>query len=276
MLYVLQFYQMTIFHALILGIVEGITEFLPVSSTAHLIITSKFLEIPQNQFNSFFEVFIQSGAILAVVVLYWKLFINRKSLIINLFISFIPTAIVGFIFYPIIKTYLFNSMTIIIGSLFTVGILFMVLELYISKINRSGWKWLHNSLKLCKSVGQMGYYDAFIIGLVQATAIIPGVSRAGAVIIAMLLLRYKRKDAAIYSFLLAVPTILTASLFDLIKTDITSFSLNNYLLIIIGFLTSFITAYIVIKWFINYLQKNTLVSFGVYRIILAVLLTIFI
>src|SRR3989344_5412837 len=177
MLYVLQFYQMTIFHALLLGIVEGITEFLPVSSTAHLIITSKFLAIPQNAFNSFFEVFIQSGAILAVVVLYWKLFLNHraptralskggKSLIVNLFISFIPTAIVGYIFYPIIKTYLFNSMTIIIGSLFTVGILFMVLELYISKINRSGWKWLHNSLKLCKSVGQMGYYDAFIIGLV--------------------------------------------------------------------------------------------------------------
>jgi undecaprenyl-diphosphatase len=254
---------MSIFNALILGIIEGLTEFLPISSTAHLIISSKLLGLPQSEFNSFFEVFIQSGAILAVVVIYWKLFINHKSYIINLIYSFIPTAIIGLLMHKIIKNVFFNSLSLITGSILIVGILFILVE----------WMLQKEKIKLVKSIDDMTSRDAFIIGLIQAAAIIPGVSRAGAVILIMICLRYKRTESAIYSFLLAVPTILAASLLDFVKTDFKIISnINNVILLITGFMVSFIIAFIVIRWFIGFLQKNTLIFFGIYRIILALLL----
>lgn len=268
---------MTIFNAVLLGIVEGLTEFLPISSTAHLILTSELLGIYQTEFTKFFEVFIQSGAILAVVLLYWKLILNHKSYILNLIISFIPTAITGFILYPIIKNVFFNSLPLISISLFTVGILFIVLERNIAQIYLGGIKGWRKGLVLTKTLAHITYNDAFIIGLVQTSAVIPGVSRAGAVIITMLLLGYNRKDSAIYSFLLAIPTIFAASVFDLFKTDWQLIlQPNNMANLLMGFLVSFMTAYFVIKWFISYLQKKTLVGFGIYRIILAILLMLFI
>ena len=252
---------MTIIEVMILGLVEGATEFLPISSTAHLIITSSFLRLPQSVFISFFEVFIQSGAILAVIFLYFDYIRKHQDLIPKVLISFVPTAIIGFFMREIIKTVFFQSMTIIASSLFIVGILFIVIEMLIQK----------KKLTLKKSLTDLSYQDAFFAGLIQSFAIIPGVSRAGAVIVGMMFMKYKRSEGAVYSYLLAVPTIIGASILDLVKTDYSLLTNQNIMIVGTGFLVSFFSALMFIKWFIKYLQSNSLTLFGLYRIILAII-----
>lgn len=254
---------MNLIQSIILGLVEGVTEFLPISSTFHLIWTSKLLGIPQSDFLTFFEVFIQSGAILAVVVVYFKYILEHKQNIRNILFSFIPTAIVGLILHKIIKTIFFNSDTLMLGAFVLFGIIFIIVEYLIKK----------GKITLNKSILDIPISVAIIIGLGQSLAVLPGVSRAGAVMIIMMILGYKRKDSALYSFLLAVPTILAASGFDLIKMD---FSLlhqgSNILYIAVGFVVAFVSALMVINWLIRFLQTNTLTSFGIYRIVLAALI----
>lgn len=252
---------MNLLNVFILGIVEGLTEFLPVSSTAHLILTSYFLKIPQTEFQKLFEVVIQSGAILAVLFVYLKYLIKNKFLWVKIFLSFIPTAFVGLVFYEIIKDIFFNSLTIILFSLFLLGLFFIFTEMLIKK----------EKIILTKSLLEMNLWEALIIGLCQSFAIIPGVSRAGIVILTMLFLRFKRKESAIYSFLLALPTIFAASIYDLYKNRQLFFEANIFYLTM-GFFTSFIFAWISIKWFIIFLQKKTLTPFGWYRIALALLI----
>jgi undecaprenyl-diphosphatase len=254
---------MNIFNSLILGIIEGITEFLPISSTAHLIITSKFLSIAQSDFVKFFEVFIQSGAILAVLVLYFQYILKNKNVIRNIISSFIPTALIGFVLYKIIKGIFFESFALISIALIVVGVLFIIVELLIKK----------KKIVQKKSVRSINDRTAFLIGFFQSLAVIPGVSRSGIVMVGMMALGFKREEAALYSFLLAVPTIGAASLLDLFKMRGMLFSSINLLpVLIVGFIISFIVAYIVVKWFIGFLQKNTLIPFGIYRIILGVIL----
>lgn len=250
---------MSLIQAVILGIVEGLTEFLPISSTAHLIVVSDFLGLSQNEFTSFFEVFIQSGAILAVVILYFEYLRSHQKLIKPLYFSFLPTAIVGVLLHPLIKNTFFNSPFLIYSSLVLVGVVFIIVEFFITK----------RVLKLHKAISNLSIKEAILVGVFQSLAIVPGVSRAGAVMVGMMIRGYKREDAAIYSFLLAVPTIFGASVLDFLKTDLSIFShASNTLTLVIGFVTSFITAYIVIKWFISFIQKNTLTVFGIYRIVL--------
>ena len=257
---------MNILQTIILGLVEGITEFLPISSTAHLILTSKLLQLQQTQFLKLFEVFIQSGAILSVFFLYFKYLLKNKDVWLKLFISFIPTAIIGFIFIDLIKNVFFESMWILISAIFIVGLIFIFLENKIKK----------GVLSLKNKISNISYSHAFLIGTVQALAIIPGVSRAGAVIIVMLLLGYKRDESAIYSFLLALPTIGAASLFDLYKNiGILSSSITNIQILIIGFIVSFVSAYFSVKWLIEYLKTHSLFVFGIYRIALAIILLLF-
>lgn len=258
---------MNILNALILGIVEGITEFLPISSTAHLIITSKFLHISQSEFQTFFEIFIQSGAILSVVFLYFSYVLKHKELWGKIIVSFIPTAIVGLVLEKTIKKVFFNSMPLIIGSMFLVGLLFIIFE-YLVK---------NKKIKLEKSIGKMSYVEAFIVGLGQSLSVVPGVSRAGIVMLTMMGEGYKRDESAIYSFLLAVPTILAASGLEIIKTDFKVITnINNLLFLAVGFFVSLATAYLTVKWFIGFLQKNSLVVFGVYRILLAIIILLMI
>lgn len=246
---------MTLVQALILGVIEGITEFLPISSTAHLIIASNFLKLPQSEFVSFYEVFIQSGAILAVVLLYWKLLAGNRQNLQNILISFIPTAIIGFLMRDIIKDVFFQSNSIIGSALVIVGVVFLYVEYLVSQ----------KKLKLTKDIKDMTTKEALLIGTIQAFAIVPGVSRAGAVIVGMMFMRYKRTDAALYSFLLAVPTIGAAGAYDLIKTDL-SLVTENLGLIVIGSVVSFVTAFYFVKWLIQYLQNNSLNAFAFYRI----------
>ncbi len=254
---------MNLIHVVILGLVEGITEFLPISSTAHLIITSKLLNISQTDFQKFFEVFIQSGAILAVVLIYIQYIRKNPKVIKSIFISFVPTAVIGFFLHKVIKMVFFESFSLIIGSLFFVGLLFIVFEVLVKS----------NKIKLTKSINQLNIYQAIIIGIVQSLAVIPGVSRAGAVMLGMMILDYKREDSAVYSFLLAVPTILAAGVFDVYQSrEIIFSSFDNLWVLVIGFLVSFLFAYLSVKWLINYLKKNTLIGFGVYRVLISLAL----
>ena len=254
---------MSFIHVVILGLVEGITEFLPISSTAHLIITSRLLNIPQTEFQKFFEVFIQSGAILAVVFLYIQYIIKNPKVIKNIIISFIPTAVVGFLLHKVIKNYFFDSLRLIEVTMFSVGVLFIVFELLVK----------NKKINLKKSINQLSVRHAIAVGIVQSLAVVPGVSRAGAVMLGMRGMGYKREESATYSFLLAMPTIFAASAFDLYQSKQLLFSnLSNIWFLVFGFLISFVFAYISIKWLINYLKKNTLSGFGIYRVLISLVL----
>lgn len=258
--------SMDIINSIILGIVEGITEFLPISSTAHLIFASKFLRISQSEFQKFFEVFIQSGAILAVVLLYLKYLVKNKHVISKLIISFLPTSLIGFLLYKFIKGVFFTRFSLIVFAFIFIGAVFLLVEILVHK----------KKFSLVRSIKDLSIVEALIIGLGQSLAVVPGVSRAGIVIVIMMLMRSRREEAALYSFLLAIPTILAASIYDLYKMKSIIFtSETNLLIVAVGFIVSFATAYFSVKWFISYLQKNSLVLFGFYRIIAGFLLLIF-
>jgi len=252
---------MNFINALILGLVEGVTEFLPISSTAHLIISSKLLGIQNTEFQKFFEVFIQSGAILAVVFIYWKIILKNRSLMVNIILSFIPTAVVGLLLHKVIKNVFFESFTLIAVSLFVIGLFFIIYEFLLK----------NKIVKAEKKIIQMTILQALLIGVGQSLAVVPGVSRAGAVILTMMVMGFNREESALYSFVLAVPTLFAASAFDFIKTDSQLvFSGSNPLFLLIGLTASFFSALLAIKWFIKFLQKNSLSYFGVYRIGLAI------
>jgi len=254
---------MNLISVLLLGIVEGITEFLPISSTAHLIITSRLLNIPQSEFLKFFEVFIQSGAILAVIFIYIQYLLKNKNLIRNIIISFIPTAVVGFLLHKVIKNYFFDSLQLIKVTMFSVGVIFIIFELLVK----------NKKIILKKSIDKLTILQAIVIGMIQSLAVVPGVSRAGAVMLAMMALGYKRDESAVYSFLLAVPTIFAASIFDLYQSkEMLLSNLRNLWILTFGFFISFLFAYLSVKWLINYLKKNSLIGFGIYRIIIVLLL----
>ena len=243
---------MNFLHALLLGIVEGITEFLPVSSTGHLILASKLLGQSQTEFLKSFEISIQLGAMLAVVALYWrKLFLNLETAK-HILAAFIPTAVLGFIFYPAIKKSLLGNDSVVLWSLFLGGIFIIIFErLYKSKSNEN-----------------ISYRQAFVIGLFQSLAMVPGVSRSAATIIGGLMLGVKRQTAVEFSFLLAVPTLLAASGLDLVK-NASSFSSDQFIFLGSGFVTSFVAAFLGIRFFLRFIQTHDLTFFGIYRIALA-------
>ncbi len=250
---------MNLFHGIILGIIEGITEFLPISSTAHLVLSSHVFNIPQNDFQKLYEVVIQGGAILSIIFLYFYFLLKNRFLWSKIIVSFFPTAFFGFIFYRLIKNIFFEEQILILGSLFFIGLIFILVEALINK----------KKIVLRKKLIDLNFFYAFLIGLFQSLAIIPGVSRAGIVILVMLLLGFKREEAAIYSFLLAIPTILSASFYDLYKNRelLSVVNSSQIHILIIGTFVSFITALISVKWLVSFLKKNSLIIFGWYRII---------
>ncbi|TRZ49534.1 undecaprenyl-diphosphatase UppP [bacterium] len=250
---------MTLFAVVIFGVVEGITEFLPISSTGHLILTSKLFGITQTEFMKSFEIAIQLGAILAVVMLYGRRLMMDFKILKRVIAAFIPTAIIGFIFYKAIKNFMFSSNHIVLWSLLLGGIFLIIFEL------------LHREKKVAlEEIASMSYAQAFIIGIFQSIAIIPGVSRAAATIIGGLILGLRRKTIVEFSFLLAVPTMGAAVGFDLIKSAGT-FKPSDFLFLSIGFLVSFIVALMSIKCLLGFIKNHNFISFGIYRIILALL-----
>jgi undecaprenyl-diphosphatase len=250
---------MDFFQAIILGIVEGITEFLPVSSTGHLILTATILGIPETEFVKSFEIFIQLGAMLAIVVLYFQKYFQNMKVWKNVLVAFIPTAIIGLTLYKVVKEVLLGNPAITVWALFIGGIILIAVEMMHKEKDSHTAKIEDLTLK-----------QSALIGLVQAVSIIPGTSRSAATIIGAMLLGSKRKAAVEFSFLLAVPTLLAASGLDLVKTKF-HFSGSEWMLLLTGFVVSFIVALVVVKWFLNYVQKNNLIPFGIYRIVVAIL-----
>jgi len=250
----------TYLHALILSFIEGVTEFLPISSTGHLILTSNLLRISQTDFVKDFEIIIQLGAIFAVVFLYWKTLTTNIKAWKRIAIAFIPTAIIGFVLYRIVKSFLLGNTYITLAALLIGGIILIVLELMYKEKE-------HHVDK----IEEISYKNAFLIGVVQSLAIIPGVSRSAATVIGALFLGTKRKTAVEFSFLLAIPTMFAASGLDILKSDFISYSSQQYIALSIGFLGSFVFAILAIKFLLDFIKKHTFIPFGVYRIILAIL-----
>ena len=262
---------MTIFHGFILGIIEGLTEFLPISSTAHMIIAAEWLKIPSSEFLKTFEISIQLGAILAVVILYWKKIFSSWNLIFKIATAFLPTAVIGLLFYKIVKNYLMDNNYVIALALLLGGIILIIFEKYYSK-QISGKDLTNSSTRPDDIV--ISYRQAALIGIFQSLAIIPGVSRAAATIIGGLGLGISRKNIIEFSFLLAIPTMLAATGLDLIKNqeNLLTLDLNSLIIWLIGFIASFLTAIIGVKFFIKFIQKNNFTPFGWYRIIFGLII----
>jgi undecaprenyl-diphosphatase len=255
---------MNFIHTIILGIVEGLTEFLPISSTAHIDITRAIFSIPSTDFIKSFEIIIQLGAILAVVILYAKKVFSSWKYIKNVIIAFIPTGIIGFILYKLIKTFLIGNILVEALALLIGGVIIIMFENYQSKRDQTNDE---------TNIENLTTKQLITLGVAQALAVIPGVSRSGAVIVSGRALKLSRTLITEFSFLLAVPTMLAASLYDIYKSGF-SFSENQWGTILLGFIVSFIVALIVIKWLIEYVKNHTFKIFGWYRIILGVLLII--
>ena len=249
---------MNYFHAIVIAIVEGITEFLPISSTGHMILTADLLKISKSNFLSTFEISIQLGAILAVVFLYWKKLLSGMEIWKKIIIAFLPSAIFGFIFYPFIKEMLSGN-TVVLWSLFLGGIFLIIFEL-----------WHKEKDTDISEVENISYKQSLIVGLFQCIAMIPGVSRSAATIIGGLTQGMKRKTIVEFSFLLAIPTMCAATGYDLLK-NASSFSSNQFGLLFLGVIISFLVAILSIKFLLNLVKKYTFIGFGIYRIAVALL-----
>jgi len=248
------------FDAVVLGVVEGLTEFLPVSSTGHLTIAEKFLglEIDAPAVTAFTAI-IQFGAILSVVVLYWRKFLNWDVLR-KLVVAVIPTGVIGLTVYKAVKGYLLGNLTVVLLSLLIGGIALIVFERF------------NTGSESDVDFAEITYRKAFFIGLFQAIAVIPGVSRSAATIVGGSLIGVSKRTIVEFSFMLAVPTMLAATGLELVKSR--AALAGNYGLLAVGFVVSFITAIIAIKSFLGYIKKRDFSLFGWYRIALGLLLIV--
>lgn len=256
---------MTLIDSTILGIVEGITEFLPISSTAHMIIASQILGLKQSDSNVAFEVIIQLGATLAIILLYLgKLNLKEISLWKKVILAFLPLAGIGFLLRHQIKelfTIATSAWMFIIG-----GVVFFIVEYFYAKSNKD---------KLVNDVENVSFKQALMVGFFQVFALIPGTSRSGATIVGGMLGGLSRKTAADFSFLLAIPTMLAASGYSFVK-NIHAFSGQSGIVLAVGFIVSFIMAYIAVKLFLKFVEHYTLNWFGLYRIVFGIILLEFI
>jgi undecaprenyl-diphosphatase len=254
---------MTLFDSIILGIIEGFTEFLPISSTGHLIVASQFLGIDQTSVTKAYEVIIQFAAILAVVLNYKEKFTLKKiELWKKLTLAFIPIGAVGFLFSHQIKE-LFSID--VVATMFIVGgVIFLLVEKFYIPKERT----------LIDDVESVTYKQSLLIGIAQIFALIPGTSRAGSSIIGALLVGLSRKASAEFSFLLAFPVMCAVTGYDLLK-HYHEFSDANLITLAVGFVVAFFVAYLTIKLFLKFLEKFTFVAFGIYRIIFGILLLLF-
>lgn len=244
---------------IIMGVIEGLTEFLPISSTGHLILTASFLKIAPSEFLKTFEIFIQLGAIMAIVVLYWKSLVLNRDLIKRILVAFLPTAVIGFTLYKPVKANLLGSTHIVLWVLFLGGIVMILLEWFNLK---------KSSLPL--EAKAITYPQALLIGVFQSLALIPGVSRSAATIMGGLALGINRKTIVEFSFLLAVPTMAAATALDIYKSDLNALN-GQWAFLLIGLAVAFITAVAAVKGLLLFIQKYNFIPFGIYRILLALI-----
>jgi undecaprenyl-diphosphatase len=264
------------FQAIVIAIVEGITEFLPISSTGHMIITQKLLGLQPDSFMKLFTVNIQFGAILSVIVLYWKRFFQSFDFYLKLFVAFLPAAVFGFLLSEYIDQMLGSVLVVAISLV--IGGIFLV---FVDSWFKQSAEIQNNSIidgdlvKSLKSTDnqKVSYFKALIIGFFQVIAMIPGVSRSAATIIGGLSQKLTRKNAAEFSFFLAVPTMFAASAYEMLKSY-KSINSDNLNVLIIGNIVAFLVAILAIKGFINFLTKHGFKIFGYYRIVVGVIILI--
>jgi len=250
---------MDIVQAIIIGIIEGFTEFLPISSTGHMIVASRFMGIEESALIKAYEVIIQFAAILAVMLIYRdKMSFSKVELWKKLLLAFFPLAIVGFIFKDQIKA-LFSVE--VVAIMFIVGgIIFLLVE-----------RFYREEKSYTVDVESVSYRQALWIGIAQIFSLVPGTSRAGATIVGGLLSGLDRKTSAEFSFLLAIPVMAAVSGYDLLK-HYKDFADANWIAFMVGFIVAFAVAYLTIKLFLAFLQRFTFVPFGIYRIVFGLIL----
>lgn len=260
-----------IIKSIFLGIVQGITEWLPISSTGHLIVSESFLQMNfQKQFIDTFFVVIQLGSILAVIILFFNKINpfqknkeevkNKISLWLKIIIASLPVAICGFLFEDKVDELLYTPLVVAI-MLIIFGIVILLVEKYKKKI-------------VIENIKDLTYKVAFLIGIFQVLALIPGTSRSGATIVGALILGLSRKSASEFSFILAIPALLGAGLIKLLKIGF-AFSATEWIVLIIGTVTAFIVSILVIKLILNYIKNHDFKVFGYYRIILGTIILLF-
>lgn len=257
---------MTWLTSIILGALEGFTEFLPISSTAHLAFTSRLLALAETDFLKSFIIIVQFGAILAVLWLYRGTLLGHLVVTKKVLAAFFPTALIGFLLYRLIKTFLINNVGLALAAMFIGGVLIIIFE-----------RW-HKPRELSLSanaddpagLAAVSYRQAVLIGLAQALAVVPGVSRSAATIIGGLALGISRQTIVEFSFLLAVPTMLAATAYDFYQSA-GAFSLAQFDLLIIGFVSAFVFALISVKFLLNYIKQHTFSAFGWYRMVASLL-----
>jgi undecaprenyl-diphosphatase len=252
--------------AAVMGLVEGLTEFLPVSSTGHLILTSSLLGLQNDEIMKTFEVVIQSGAILAIVIVYWQLITNTfatlgskessRRLVTNIFVGFLPAAVIGFLAIGFIKRHLFNAP--VVASAFIVGAFII---LWVEKRGGDRRARIHH-------IDEMTTMDALKVGFVQCFGMIPGTSRSGSTIIGGMLLGLSRKVATEFSFFLAIPTLIGASVLSAwkVRHELAAHWHEDLPLFAVGFVVSFLAAWVCVRWLLRYVATHTFVPFAWYRI----------
>ncbi len=252
---------MTAYEAVILGIVEGVTEYLPVSSTAHIALTSQMMGLAQNDFMNAFNIIIQIAPIFSVMIIYYHTLFQSIDIWKKLIASFIPTGTIGFLFHNQLEE-MFSSNSIVLWMIAT-GVFFLVIEFLYSKRE-------HTTHKL----EEISYKQAISVGFIQALSLIPGVSRSGSTILGGMLLGMKRETAMSFSFLLAIPTMTAASGYTLLK-EYNTLSFEGITLIVIGFVVSFIVGWAAVKSFLALVSKYNFTPFGIYLIASGILFGVF-
>jgi undecaprenyl-diphosphatase len=248
---------MTYLHAIILGIIEGVTEFLPISSTGHLVLAGHILHLPSSEFLKSFDIAIQLGAIFAVLTVYGRDLLTRWELVKRIIVAFIPTAVIGLVLYRQVK-HLLDNPSVVVWSLGIGGLALIIFE-----------KKYHEPTSAHGDLATMPYGTAVLIGLAQSIAMIPGISRAAATICGGLALGVSRRAIVEFSFLLALPTMTAATGLDLLKTG-SSFTSHEWGLLAVGLITSWIVAFASIKWLLGFIRTHNFAVFGKYRIIIAI------
>lgn len=253
---------MTIFDAVVLGIVEGLLEFLPVSAAGHLTLVGHILNInTENPAFKIYEIFMQMGAVIAVIILYFRRLLVDKDIWLKIILGFIPTGAIGFLFYKPIKHYLLGNVLITAIMVLLGGIIILMVE---SK----------NRVPKVSNLKDVSIKDAIIIGFIQSLALIPGVSRSGATIIGAMLIGFERRTATEFSFLIAIPTILSAGFYSILK-DHSQIHSQDILPMGVSFITALVFAILSVKVFLRFVSFNNLKVFGFYRIITGIIYIIY-
>lgn len=247
----------------ILSVVEGLTEFLPVSSTGHMILAGQLWQLPQGEFMKSFEIIIQLGAILAVLSAYWRTLLKQKDYWTRIIAGFIPTMVIGLLFYKVVKYYFLGNVGLTLWGLGIGGILILVIE-----------KWLKAQPIQNRTISSLTLIQAAVIGVFQGMAIIPGVSRSAATILPGLVMGMSRQAAVEFSFLLALPVMSAAAALDVYKSGF-HFTSNEWFQLGMGLVIAFVVARLTVSFLIKFVAKHDLRIFGWYRVVLVAVYLLF-